>query len=171
MCCSSLCACYHGLSLCQASYGFLFSVPVFLLKERWQFEVKSFGEVEGGVVGREPMGGAPQVQRVAVSSAFETMEGILFDIDREGSCGAFCRSVQRTGAALLRSSFGTWLKAEQLENLCDVDERPQGGEVNSGRRTAKLRRRRLLIWNTFPAPYLCQRSSLPFFRLGYGGKW
>lgn len=142
MCCSSLCACYHGLSLCQASYGFLFSVPVFLLKERWQFEVKSFGEVEGGVVGRERMGGAPQVQRVAVASAFETMKRMLGNIDRKAARCTPCRTVERTGAAPLGSTFRTRLKAQQLEDLCDVDVRPQGREVDSGCRTAKLRRRR-----------------------------
>ncbi len=58
------------------------------------------------------MDGGPKVERVAVSSAFEAMKGIVVDIDGKASCGASRRGMQRTGAAPLRSSFHSELKAE-----------------------------------------------------------
>jgi hypothetical protein len=83
--------------------GFLFSIPG---------DAKGLGQVQGGVVQRQPMDGSPKIKRVALRTAIflEASECVLAEMDRKRPLLIPSMAVHRTATAALRAATAQLIK-------------------------------------------------------------
>jgi len=75
-------------------------------------------------------GVGPEIQRVSVSATFEALEVMLLHVDGEATAGGMGGAVQEAWAAELGAAAGAGLKAEQIQDVGNVEGGADGGEVD-----------------------------------------
>ena len=94
-------------------YGFLFSIPG---------KSEGLGQVQGGVVQRQPMDGRPEIQRVALDSAIrvEAAKRVLAQMDREGPLPVRGVAVHRAGTAALLATAAQLPESPRCASTCSM---------------------------------------------------
>ena len=105
--------------------GFLFSV-------RW--EPEGLGQVQGGVVQRQPMNGSPEIDRVALHSAIllEASKSILAQVDRKGPFPIRRMAVHRTTPATLETAAAKMMQ-QIRDAVAPVPARLAGARMRNQR--------------------------------------